>query len=175
LRTLLGSPLQKPNVPDPNVLGWDGNAYGSPIVVGRDGMIYFNSGPGIEVLNANLDLVRFIDPVFANRTVEPEDLFTVDTAGNVYAVSSTNSSQPTVQILGSDGRIVKSLSVSLPLNTSAVGIGVNDAGNFVLLASDGSANNSLREFDSRAIRSGLRRSRFPMVPAGWSRTRRGGL
>lgn len=148
LRAFLGSPLQKPNIPDPNVLGWNGSAFGSPTVTGRDGMIYFNTGPGIEVLNTNLDLVRFIDPVFANSTVEPEDLFAVDKSGNVYAVSSTNSDQPTVQILGQDGKTLKSLAVSLPGGTSAIGIGVNDAGNIVLLVSDGSANNSLREFDS---------------------------
>lgn len=148
LRTLLGSPLPEPNIPDPGVLSWNGNAFGSPVVTGRDGMIYFNSGPGIEVLNTNLDLVRFIDPVFANSTVEPEDLFAVDKAGNVYAVSSTNSDQPTIQMLGPNGKILKSPSVSLPVGTSAIGIGVNDAENTVLLVSDGSANNSLREFDS---------------------------
>lgn len=151
LRALLGPALQKPNIPDPAILGWNGNAFGSPVVSGRDGMIYLNAGPGIEVLSTNLDLVRFIDPVFANRTVEPEDLFAVDKNGNVYAVSSTNSDQPTIQILGPDGRVQKSPSVSLPVGTSAIGIGVNDTGNFVLLASDGSGNNSLREFDSTGI------------------------
>jgi hypothetical protein len=149
LKALLGSPLQKLNLPDPAVLGWNGSAFGSPIVTGRDGMIYFNTGPGIEVLGSNLDLVRFIDPVFANRTgtVGPEDLFAVDKAGNVFAVSS-NSGQPTIQILGPDGKILRSLSVSLPVGTTAIGIGLTDTGNAVLLASDGFGNNSLREFDS---------------------------
>lgn len=148
LKTLLGSPLQKPNIPDPAALGWNGNAFGSPVVTGRDGIIYFNTGPGIEVLNANLDLVRFIDPVFANKTVEPEDLFAVDKVGNIYAVSSTNSDAPTIQVLGPDGKILRSPLVSLPVGTSAIGIGLTDPGNVVLLASDGSGNNSLREFDS---------------------------
>lgn len=83
LRALLGSPLQKPNIPDPAVPGGSGNAFGSPVVRGRDGMIYFHSGPGIEVLNTNMDLIRFMDPVFANTTVLPEDLFTADQSGNV--------------------------------------------------------------------------------------------
>lgn len=66
----------------------------------------------------------------------------------MYAVSSENSDNPTIQILGPDGRITKSPSVSLPVGTSAIGIGLNDAGNIVLLVSDGSGNNSLREFDT---------------------------
>jgi hypothetical protein len=150
LKALLGSPLQKLNILDPPAPGGGGSFF-PPVVRGRDGMMYFNIGPAIEVLNGNLDLVRFIDPVFANPVgkVGPEDLFAADNSGNVYAVfANPYPDQPTIQVLGPDGRILRSTSVSLPVGTSAIGIGLNDSGNVVLLASDGSGNNSLREFDS---------------------------
>jgi sugar lactone lactonase YvrE len=146
LKALLGSPLLKLNVPDPAALLGEVTG-GQPVVLGRDGLIYFLPGPGIEAIDSNLDLVKF-PLLYVSTGVVAADYVAVDKSSNLYLLSSVPGQQASIQVFDLNGNFLKTLAPLLPVGTIAVGIGIADSGDIILVSSDQVTSFAFQMYDS---------------------------